>query len=317
VIIAGWVREVLDQLVSISLPLLLLALTLHTCETLLNALAWRNILRRAYPDSRASYRLVLGAYGGGIGLNAILPAQAGTVAMLSLYRAQIQASTALGLVGAGVVQNAFFLLAGASTCVGIVVFRPSLFSLHLGSLVGHATLAVGAALVAVLVAWIVRRRLHDTWAGARDGAAILATPRAYVSDVLLVEVASYVARICVTATFMRAYDVPVSPRSVVLILAVNAVASTVAFTPGGVGTQQALATAALRSTAPSSVVAAFSFGQQLILAAWDIAFGLLLLWSTIGWTAARALVHAETPMPLPARGGARPMLAEQRQRAVS
>jgi uncharacterized membrane protein YbhN (UPF0104 family) len=51
VIVATWVREVLDQLGSISLPLLLLALTLHTCETLLNALAWRNILRRAYPDS--------------------------------------------------------------------------------------------------------------------------------------------------------------------------------------------------------------------------------------------------------------------------
>jgi len=107
-IVAGWVREVLDQVGSISLPLLFLAVTLHTCETLLNALAWRNILRRAYPNSGVSYRLVLGGYGGGIGLNAMLPAQAGTVAMLGLYRTQIQASTALGLIGAGAVQNAFF-----------------------------------------------------------------------------------------------------------------------------------------------------------------------------------------------------------------
>jgi hypothetical protein len=43
VIVAGWLREVLDQLGSISLPILLLALTLHTCETLLNAFAWRNM----------------------------------------------------------------------------------------------------------------------------------------------------------------------------------------------------------------------------------------------------------------------------------
>jgi hypothetical protein len=48
-----------------------------TCEMLLNTLAWCNILRPTYPNSGASYRLVLGAYGGGIGLNAILPAQAG------------------------------------------------------------------------------------------------------------------------------------------------------------------------------------------------------------------------------------------------
>ena len=90
---------------------------------------------------------------------------------------------------------------------------------------------------------------------------------------------------------MRAYDVPVSPQSVALILAVNAIASTFALTPGGVGTQQALATAALRNTASSSVIAAYSLGQQLILAVWDMAFGLVVLWSAIGWTATRALVQ--------------------------
>jgi uncharacterized membrane protein YbhN (UPF0104 family) len=294
VIVAGWVREVLDQLGSISLPLLVLALTLHTCETLLNALAWRNILRRAYPESGASYRLVLGAYGGGIGLNAILPAQAGTVAMLGLYRTQIQASTAVGLVGAGVAQNAFFLVTGASIGVGLLVVRPGIFSLPLGSLAGHAALGLAVAGVIVLAAWVMRRRLQGTWAAAREGAAILTTPRAYAYEVLAVEVASYGARVGVTATFMRAYDVPVSLQNVLLILAVNALASTFAFTPGGVGTQQALATAALRTSAASSVVAAFSLGQQLILAVWDVAFGLVVLSSAVGWTATRAVVNRET-----------------------
>jgi uncharacterized membrane protein YbhN (UPF0104 family) len=101
---------------------------------------------------------------------------------------------------------------------------------------------------------------------------------------------------------MRAYDVPVSLQNVLLILAVNAIASTFAITPGGVGTQQALATAALRNSASSSVAAAYSLGQQLILATWDIAFGLLVLCSAIGWTATRTLVHRETPNPLMPRG---------------
>jgi len=290
VIVAGWMREVVNQLGSISLPILLIALTLHTCETLLNALAWRNILRRGYPESGVSFRLVLGAYGGGVGLNAFLPAQAGTVAMLSLYRAQVQGSTALGLVGAGVAQNVFFLVAAATVGIGLVVVRPGLFSLQLGSLGNHAALALVAAIVVVLVGWVVLRRLHGTWPDIREGAAILTTPRAYITDVLLVEIASYVARMAVTATFMRAYHLPVTPTSVLLILAVNAIASTFAFTPGGVGTQQALATAALRNTAASSAVAAYSLGQQLILAAWDIAFGLLVLWSAIGWRATRSLL---------------------------
>ena len=297
-IVAGWVREVLDQLGSISLPILLIALTLHTCETLLNALAWRNILRRAYPESGASFRLVLGAYGGGVGLNAILPAQAGTVAMLGIYRTQIQASTALGLVGAGVVQNVFFLVAGGSICAGLVVIHPGLFSLQLGSLAGHAALAIGRSggdrarglgRAAALPGHVGR---------CQGGRRHPRTPRIYATEVLLVELASYGARVAVTATFMRAYDVPVSVQSVLLILAVNAIASTFAFTPGGVGTQQALATAALRNTASSSVVAAYSLGQQLILAAWDIALGLLLLWSAIGWAATRAVVHRDAPAPL-------------------
>jgi uncharacterized membrane protein YbhN (UPF0104 family) len=290
--VAAWAREVFDQLGSISLPILLLALTLHTGETLLNALAWRNILRRAYPESEVSYGLVLGAYGGGVGLNAILPAQAGTVAMLGLYRAQIRGSTAPGLVGAGVAQNAFFLGAGASICAGLIVLRPRLFSLPLGSLTDHAALALAVAATLVLVTWAAVRHFHEAWPHAREGAAILTAPRAYVPQVLAVEIASYLARVSVTAAFMRAYGVPTSVENVLLIVAVNAVASTFALTPGGVGTQQALATAALRNTASSGAVTAFSLGQQLILAAWDIVFGLIVLWSAIGWTATRRLVRA-------------------------
>jgi hypothetical protein len=58
-----------------------------------------------------------------------------------------------------------------------------------------------------------------------------------------------------------------------------------------VGTQQALATVVLRNTASSEAVAGYSLGQQLILGAWDVLFGLALLWSTIGLTAARDLAR--------------------------
>ena len=58
-------------------------------QTLFIALAWRNILRAAYPKSVLPYREILSYYAGGNGLNAILPASAGTVAMLGLFRTPI------------------------------------------------------------------------------------------------------------------------------------------------------------------------------------------------------------------------------------
>ena len=141
---------------SISLPILVLALALHTCEMLLNALAWRNILRRAYPRSDVAYRVVLGGYGGGVALNSFLPAQAGTVAMLGIYRAQIQASTALGLVGAGVVQNAFYVVIGVAVCIALIATRQGALDAQFGSLYAHAVLVVVGAIVLGVVAWVRR-----------------------------------------------------------------------------------------------------------------------------------------------------------------
>jgi len=288
--VAGWIHQVAGQMRSISLPILVLALVLHTCEMLLNALAWRNILRRAYPRSDVSYRVILGGYGGGVALNAFLPAQAGTVAMLGIYRAQIQASTALGLVGAGVVQNAFYVVIGVAVGIALIATRQAALDPQFGSLYAHAVLVAVGAIVLGVVAWVVVRRCKAL-AGAREGVAILEEPRVYAAQVLAVELAAYAVRAAVIGLFMRAYGLPVSPQSVLLVLAVNSISSTLAFTPGGVGTQQALASAALRNVAPSSAVAAFSLGQQLILAAWDIVFGTLALASIFGWNATRTFAR--------------------------
>ncbi len=213
--------------------------------------------------------------------------------MLGLLRAEIHGSTVLGVLGAGVVQNAFYLLVGALVCVVLVVSRPAAFDLKAAWLTNHLLLGLGALVVVAIVAWVLGRRFRDGLAAAQEGAAILGTPRRYVSQVLAVEVASYLVRMAVTTTFMYAYDVPVSARAVLLITAVNSISTTFAATPGGVGTQQALASVALRNYAPAHIVTAYSLGQQLILTAWDVVLGFVLLWSTIGWTATRHLVSRE------------------------
>src|SRR4249920_25826 len=100
-----WLQQLWDTLTAISLPILILGIAFQTAQTLLVALAWRNILRAAYPDSNVTYRPIMGYYAGGNGLNAILPASAGTVAMLGFFRTSIPGATVAGVVGATMVEN--------------------------------------------------------------------------------------------------------------------------------------------------------------------------------------------------------------------
>jgi hypothetical protein len=91
-------------------------------------------------------------------LNAILPAQAGTVAMVGLLRAEVHGSTVLGMVGAGVVQNAFYLIVGGVLCVFVVVSRPAAFDLKAGWLTNHLLLGAGLGRRRCLLADAATRR---------------------------------------------------------------------------------------------------------------------------------------------------------------
>jgi uncharacterized membrane protein YbhN (UPF0104 family) len=289
--VSGWLAEVLAQIGSVSVPLLVIALALQTGQTLLNAAAWWNVLRAAYPNARPAYRQVLGAYGGGIALNVVLPAQGGTVAMLAFFRRRIAGATVLGLLGAALVQSLFFIVVGGAIWAGLVAWRPDVFHLKYAWLYDHPALAVAVALVVVVVARAAWARFRTRLAALKEGGAILRTPRRFVCGVLALQCAAYILRMGVFATFMRAYGIPVSLGSVLLLMGISAVSSTFSATPGGVGTQQALATVALRNTASSQTVAGYSLGQQLILGAWDLVFGLAVLWSTIGLAATRDLAR--------------------------
>jgi len=61
---------------------------------------------------------------------------------------------------------------------------------------------------------------------------------------------------------------------VLLVFAVNQVAGAVPFTPGGAGVQQALLVKVFATNAPTAVVAAYSVGQQIAIAAFTAGVGL-------------------------------------------
>ena len=99
-----WIASVAGRIGDVSPYWLALALALKTAEsafktaqTCLVALAWRNILRAAYPASGVSFKVAWGGSQGGTALNAVVPAQGGTAAMVGIFRTSIPGSSVAGL----------------------------------------------------------------------------------------------------------------------------------------------------------------------------------------------------------------------------
>ena len=290
-----WLDQLFDQLAAVSIPVLILGLAFQTAQTCFVALAWRNILRAAYPKAGVTYRPILAYYAGGNGLNAILPASAGTVAMLGLFRTNIEGSTVAGLAGATVVENIFFAITAALVYLWLFLSVSGSFDVKLGWFSDHAGLTlvilVGGTALILLVGRLLWHRLRHTWENTKEGGAILGQPRRFLLEVVGVEAVSYAARMGVNATFMYAYHIPVSVQNVFLIVAASSISSTVAIAPGAVGAQTGLASVVLKGVAPQAAISAYAIGQAIITTAWNVVFGLSLLAGQIGWQQTRSLVH--------------------------
>jgi uncharacterized membrane protein YbhN (UPF0104 family) len=292
--ITGWFGAVWDQIRAVDVRYLVVGCGLQTVQTTLNGLAWRNILAESYGRGNVPVRQIVASYAGGLGLNSFLPAQAGTFAYLGMFRAIIAGSAFAGILAGGVVQNLFFGLVGGLNYLYLFVSREG----AAGRSADQATADGGpkvvflvlAGLLLLIVARFLWKRYRKAWEDAKEGAVILRRPRTYATRVLALQVISYISRIGVNANFMYAFGIPVTLRNVFLIIAANSVSSTFAVTPGGVGTQQAMASFALRDVAPASTVTAYSLAQQMILIAWNITFGLVAMASTFGWSATKDMI---------------------------
>jgi uncharacterized protein (TIRG00374 family) len=107
----------------------------------------------------------------------------------------------------------------------------------------------------------------------RQGLTILFDRRRYFREVWLVQLLAWCFRFMAFWFLLSAFNIGGSVRNVLLVLGVNAVAAVVPFTPGGAGVQQALLAKVFATTAAADVVAAYSVGQQVAIAAFSFAIG--------------------------------------------
>ncbi|HSD79359.1 MAG TPA: lysylphosphatidylglycerol synthase transmembrane domain-containing protein [Solirubrobacteraceae bacterium] len=268
---------------------LLIGLACFGIYLTLRARAYFHVLRAAYPDERFAFRRIWGAYVAAYGFNNVIPARGGDVIKLFLTKTSIPNSSYPAVAASFAVEAVFdatmgvFIL-GFAFSQGVFpkppdfakldAFDLSFFAAHFRFTLFLLTLLAVAALVAFA---LFSRRVAAFWQRVRQGVVILRDRRRYFREVWLVQFCGWLFRFAAFWNLLNAFNIGGSVRNVLLVLGVNAVASVVPFTPGGAGVQQAFLVQVFSATAAASVVASYSVGQQIAIAAFSLGLGFIAL----------------------------------------
>jgi hypothetical protein len=286
----------------ISIPPLSLALifAFKVGQGLFSALSWRNALLAAWPNANLAYRFVLGVEQGQVAINTVMPARAGTWAMLGIFGMSIRGARAPKLLAVWAVQGLAFSIFAMATYALLAFGPPDRAGTGDGP-VDRVTelasdqplLATGIAailLVAVTAAlFLFRHKLGQAWRQIREGLAILHPPARYLRALFLPSLISWLFSCAAYVVLLDAFGIPVTVWTVALALGSNALAGAVRITPGGLGTSQALDVIALRDYASPEAVTAFSLSEVAISAVVSVTVATVALVSVSGWRGTRTL----------------------------
>ncbi|MGH2919163.1 MAG: lysylphosphatidylglycerol synthase transmembrane domain-containing protein [Solirubrobacteraceae bacterium] len=274
-----------DSLSRVGWVPLILGAILFVIYLTLRSRAFYNTLRAAYPTERIPFRKIWGAYIAAYGFNNVIPARGGDVIKLFLVKQSIPNAT-YPAVGAAICVEAVF---DAFMAIFILTFAFSqgvfpkppdfakLDAFDLAFLAGHPKftlfLLTFLAIAALVGFAILSQRVKAFWARVRQGLTILRDRRRYLREVFAWQLGGWCFRFAAFWCLLEAFNVGGSVRNVLLVLGVNAVAAVVPFTPGGAGVQQALLVKVFAGNASGATVAAYSVGQQIVIAVSTLAVG--------------------------------------------
>jgi uncharacterized membrane protein YbhN (UPF0104 family) len=293
--VASWIHDLFKQIRAIPASAIVGGCILETLQTGFAALSWLTILRAAFPEAAIPFRPVLAAYAVAVALNGFLPANIGTLVMMLMLVTLIAGATFAAIFSGFIVQKIpFTVLSVAMYAYLFLTVRGSL-KLELGFVSDHpgwaVVIVVAFVLLVVLLCRIFWRRADKLRDRVKTGGAILGQPRRFMVGVALPCVASFTARLGIVAVFLAAFSIPVSFHTVLAVTGANSVSSSLSVTPGGVGVTQALNVVVLQSVTTTSNATAYSVAQQLIISAYDVLFGLVLVCWVFGWTGGKELVR--------------------------
>ena len=274
--LAGDVGSAANTFAHLDVRLVAAALTLHVANHLLRSLAWRNVLRAAYPDARVPFMSVASAYAIGVAANALVPARGGDAVKIAVLRARVPRSSVATIASTMSVVVLFDLVAATVLVLAISLSGSLPFAPQAppgGPLAWAAVLAVAVVAVAVATRRL-RPRLVRLLGQVRQGGAILRTPARYASRVAAVQAGAWLCRIGVVMCLLAAFGLAASPLVAAMVMVLCGASTLVPLTPGGAGTQQVMLAYALSEAATAAVVVSFSAGMQVGITAVNALLGL-------------------------------------------
>ena len=280
------VGKFFSDLAAVHWPALLLGLLFFGFNLTLRSRAFFHSLRAAYPAVRFQWRRVWGAYFAAVGFNNVVPARGGDVIKLFLTRSSIPGSRYPTVAAAFFVESVFdaavgVLVLGFAFTQGVFPKPPDfskLSSFDISYLAEHFRLTLFLitllAIIALVAFAMLSVRAKAFWARVRQGVTILSDRRRYLREVASLQVLAWSCRFTAFWFLLDAFRVGGSVKNVLLVFAVNQVAGAVPFTPGGAGVQQALLVKVFAHSGSTTVIAAYSVGQQIAIAAFTALIGL-------------------------------------------
>jgi uncharacterized membrane protein YbhN (UPF0104 family) len=237
---------------------------------------------------------ILAAYAASVALNAILPANLGTLVMLLMFTTIIAGATFAAILGAYAVQKIFWTLIGAFIYLYLFLSVGGSFDIKFEFVHTHpwatAICFGGGALLLFLLLRRIWPRVVSWWDDAKEGGGILVRPRAYFVRVFFPEFVGWVASLGVMAVFLAAYSIPVTFDTLMRISGGNSIANVTSVTPGGAGVTQAFNVASLSGIATPTQATAYSVSQQLVTTTWNIILAVILMVCAFGWSGGKKLV---------------------------
>jgi uncharacterized membrane protein YbhN (UPF0104 family) len=289
--------------------LMLLGTVLYIVAQAVRTRGWHTILRTAYPEAETlRARNTMAAYLAGAGLNAIIPARGGDVVKLWLLHRRIEGARYPTLAATFLPETLFETTFG----FGLVIWALSQGFLPVPTSSGDlphvdvtlviehpiVSVAVTAGLAAAVygIYRLLRRRIADLAVRLRQGVAILRTPRRFILGVASWQALGRLIRLASLAAFMQAFSLPVTPATVVLVMAAQGGGRIIPLAPASAGLRLAMLSYGFVEVTGHPVdiaeITTFTFGVGAVLALVGLLVGLACLAAELDTWSPRRALHA-------------------------
>jgi uncharacterized membrane protein YbhN (UPF0104 family) len=288
----------------------LLGVALYIAAQAVRTRGWHTILRTAYPEAtNLRPRHTMAAYLAGAGLNGVIPARGGDIVKLWLLHRRIAGARYPTLAATFVPETIFETTFGVGLVIWalsqgflpVPVSRGEMPHVDVSLIIEHPVLsavALGAAAAAGYAVYrLLRRRVADLSARVAQGVAILRQPRRFVTGVASWQALGRLVRLGSMAAFMKAFSLPVTPATVVLVMAAQGGGRIIPLAPASAGLRLAMLSYGFVEVTGHAVdiaeITTFTFGVGALLLVAGLLVSIVALGAELEtWSPRHALATA-------------------------